>query len=58
MAAKLSTGSPIEQLGRSIELDATTGKTLHEIENVMRCSALAHLASASTGFSNIKQIVD
>ncbi len=27
--AKLSTGSPIEQLGKSMELDALTGQTLH-----------------------------
>jgi hypothetical protein len=50
LVAKLSTGSPIEQLGKSIELDATTGKTLYEIESMLKCASMANIAGAMNGF--------
>ena len=41
---KLSAGSsPMEGLGISLELDATTGKTLDEIGNMIKCCANANL---------------
>ena len=44
LTSKLATGSPMEQLGRSLELDASTGKTLDEIENMLKCAANANMS--------------
>ena len=56
---RLSAGSsPMEHLGRSIELDVSTGKTLDEIGNMLRVSANANLALSANGFKAIKTILD
>ena len=43
----------MESLGRSLELDASTGKSLDEIANMLKCSANANLALAANGFKQI-----
>jgi hypothetical protein len=48
----------MESLGRFLELDATTGKTLDEIGNMIKCCANANLALSANGFKQIKTVID
>ena len=41
-----------------MELDATTGKTLYEIENLLKCASLANIASVMNGFKSVKTYID
>jgi|LauGreDrversion4_2_1035121.scaffolds.fasta_scaffold145510_1 hypothetical protein len=59
MIIKLSAGtSHMENLGRSLELDASTGKSIDEIGNMLKCAANANLALAVNGFKQIKTLFD
>ncbi len=59
LVAKLASGSShMEHLGRSIELDASTGKTLEEIKIMLKCSSNANLALSANGFKSIKTLLD
>lgn len=59
LVGKLASGSsPMEQLGRSLELDSSTGKTLNELEVMLKCAALSFLAQAGNGFKTIQGLFD
>jgi hypothetical protein len=48
----------MESLGRSLELDPSTGKTLYELEIMLKSAALSFLASAANGFKTIQTLFD